>query len=478
MKFSPSNVQLLTAGYVAIPATMSLFSHPDWPGFIFKKVTTLNKAIAAGGIMITNASYHVGYIGRSALNAYNRDLFGKIKKPTTTRAILCGRAIDRWNNGSVYQHDIVVTYGSFGYHDIIAENDTTAVAVAIVTKARDGHVFSRRTGAAVAFLAPGSAENGLPLVPGGDANVPNYPGISIYGHALTVGYGVSFALPDKCGFIGFSTLVPVREWFAPSKQRMLDVVDEDVKEYYSIAFDEQLNATTSSEPYDVRLAVHLQADGKWGGQYATTINGPQSANYSGSICCRYGPSGNGTAAPATSHTWSAFFPMNERIASVPYDDLPLLEMRPTTTAANGAGISAAFTLKSPAAVSAQNIVSFDASLLKLSNTQPAITPGSIIPAWFPRSAPATTLTAGLTVDLLAQQYVEYVNMNVISVGDIAMSTDISVPATVLTNITKKETELTARRDTLEKLRPSMSRNAAAVDLFVSEVDKRVKDMIG
>lgn len=145
---SPFNDLGLTgAGFVPIAQTVSLYTHQRYPGFLFKKVATLEQALACGGVFLQSTRKNLIYLGLDMERAYHAGKLGQHGVPSKYTRLPAEqiRAANRYKNNAYPTEEITFHASFFKLYDEVWTADTGDFSfVGIVTRVDEGFVLDYR----------------------------------------------------------------------------------------------------------------------------------------------------------------------------------------------------------------------------------------------------------------------------------------------------------------------------------------------
>lgn len=256
-------------GYTRIVGRSTLYRHPRYPGFVFKRVPTLGAAVAAGGVMLrTGAAGSAAnavfleqiLLGRTAFNTYHAGQLGKIAYPNVITAHIAGEGAT-WNStsGRSTHGDSVLRFSGVGWQN---HGQAARGFLAVISTASAGYLlFKNLTTYDETNLSPlanyGSFDKSKYIEgPIGEAIIRlDWANNSTKSAALTDGkfvvsqdWNTAFRLsvPRVSGFMSQSFNVNARQVLSKGKADLIAAVDADIAPYYASAWDQTLNEVAPS----------------------------------------------------------------------------------------------------------------------------------------------------------------------------------------------------------------------------------------
>lgn len=491
IRYNPRPIEALGSGFVPIPETLSLFSHSKIPGLLFKRVRTLEQAMSCGGFVVVDKSTKalVGWIGRSMWAAYYRSgadseraTFGKIRTSSQVKLVGTGPILAHSNNTRSYQ-DAVYVNNTFVDKTIVDVGQTDVFMLGIVTKATDGH-FAYSGNPTTLLMDeryfPITGEEGIE----GTVNEETAGDVDgdtsrrwITGLDTPTG---CMRMANRVGFISIDGELPRKPYFASAKPAMMADVDEDVREIYSEAFDEELAETPVDATIPIQTSLHLWPDGTWAAlphivQVArdrTALSGPTLVQ---------GPRKNGPLVPGTPFRIGQYMPANVQLNGDGPTDAPVLEHRYHT---NSGDIDNARMYEVRLSADAQAFDAFAVpfATVKLSTVQPNIPARAVFPGLLIISKPTTGTPVGqfdfnLQKAAMVDGFTHYGKWRRPVVIEDEPADEAAADQAAL-DIAQAELEVEQRNTILDLLRPHVPLQLALVDLFIKSVDSRAKEKVG
>lgn len=232
----------LTAGFIAVPRTTKSFTHPRYPGLLFRLVSSTSEAVSVGGVLCSsdNGLTQVLSFGLTAVWAVGKGLEGSIFSPGSFV-----RLIDRLGpkrsyrnrvvNSTVYPHEFVnrqlVDLESTQVLMTSAKQRTLLIDykyMGIVSKCDRGHVFVRPDVVSYEDIA---------IPP--DATKPNT--------VMPENDGVRVGLPSCGGFLNISWKIDKKQYLLKAKDGFLQSLPSgSVRDSYSNELSKIIEAETGS----------------------------------------------------------------------------------------------------------------------------------------------------------------------------------------------------------------------------------------
>lgn len=447
--FAPQPSEIVAAGFVALPDTSSLFSHPFAPGLLFKRVFSLAEAMACGGVSVSTPTITMGYVGSSMYMAYHNDLFGQATVVTEDITLQVGRRETSF--GSFKAFDAAFCAQKYVSRDVV----TGGFAMGIITRAHDG-VFCLAT--AGTTVVSSQTTNGV----GGLIFTSNYHngGTFVYSPG---GRSVPTAAIKGCsGFISFGMSVPSSQFFSSRMDGFLTAIPDDLKSRYSDAYVQTVASLPNSSKVGSQVKFFLGNDG-WGTQSLfQSVSTRHEADYPQTITGVYKE--NAQNSP-TSGTFTCIAPVNTVVDS---SLLPIMEMSYTM----GKFGTGANPLRSGSLV---DVLLVQKATCKLDGGQ-VVPTSAVFPAMFLLSKPGTGTLVG-EIDFSKQFADEMLHYEVTSLPTETTLTG-TTNAETRSLVTAGEGKLKTTEEQRSKMRLSMGLDVRRVDIFLEKVNAAVRGNIG
>jgi hypothetical protein len=273
-----THAQVIARGFVrAFEDTETLYSHPDLPSLLFKRVPSLGAAIACGGLFgITSddaAPLYGIFTAGATLNAqYHAGKIGHIYVPDQFYVSLVDKGAPlTFNAGfgdteftTIFHHSVAYSVNSCDWHPFADDDETYYLAV--VTRVSDGCAMKSPTISTVLGTKP-------------CLGVAPYNSADATPEAL-VGYevgGPGYMLVNQGRFFETVALVGGDSWFgfmdsrirtsltsliSSGRERLIASVDSDIQSNFESAFDQLLATEKYSDlVIDSRVRLYFTADG-------------------------------------------------------------------------------------------------------------------------------------------------------------------------------------------------------------------------
>lgn len=459
--YNPSPAELTAAGYTKLDGKVSLYSHSAFPGVLFKVVSTIEQALACGGIAASSPQRTVAYIGRAARAVYDRAQLGLLYLPSGMGVTKGGRAIPYGATNLTLNS---VVYAVNAYAPIVFLD--TAFVMGVLTKARDGLLYNVASGA-----VPTVTFN--PAFPSTNAVPENSSHANRLMTPTANSQPVLVTLSAKGGFMRFAAPITLKEYVARGRDAILATIPQTVLETYTEAFDEQAALLTPDRIVHDQVTIYLGTSGKWRnvGNFGPHT-GATSSTYN------YGQWGmlNGTASPINSAPWTGNVPvclacaMLDWVMTVP---LPVAEY----TLLLGSGQNPSLTLTAArGADDATN--SFTATSVaqlkcKLTETQTEAPTSGVLSGMLILSAPS--LVPGSDVlDLTAARNLTFEALDLTSKAIDNIPAEGMTEAQVQANATLMGGSFTKSQAARTFARQYVNQNAREIDTFIAAVDDSAK----
>lgn len=233
----------LSAGFTAVSGTGTLYTHPRWPGFLFKTVSTIEQAIACGAVYWRNANKEMAYFGLDAEFTFHAEKFGQYGIPTAMTAFplftLSPKVITKDANFSaLHRSSLLFTEKTFGWSSIAHDGQF----MGLVSKADRGFVYNtlvHGTETPPELSIPFSADPGFRAVwSGGTVNTH----FEADGNANSKG-----RIFFTGGYIDCAVKIDKGAYFRAARAPFLaDISSAEAREAYSKAFSSFLTTPQAS----------------------------------------------------------------------------------------------------------------------------------------------------------------------------------------------------------------------------------------
>lgn len=462
--YNPSAAELTAAGYTKLIDKVSLYSHSAFPGLLFKVVSTVEQALACGGIAASSPTRTVAYIGRAARAVYDKSQLGILYLPSGMGYTKGGRTI---LYGAVNLTMNSVVYAVNAYAPIVFLD--TAFVMGVVTKARDGLLYNVASG-----VVP--TVNFNPAFPSTSSAGQNSSHSNRLMTPVANSQPVLVTMSSRGGFLRYAPAVTLKEYVAKGRTAILATIPQDVLETYTIAFDEQAALLTADQIVNDPITIYLGTNGKWRnvGNFGPAINATSSTNNYGQYSML-----NGTASPINSAPWTVNVPvclvctMLDWTMTVP---LPVAEY----SLLMGSGQNPSLQLTSSRAVDSSTN-SFTASAVtqlkcKLTDEQVDVPTSGVLSSMLLLSGPATV--PGVDVlDLTLARDMTFEALDLVS----KQADDVPAAGTtagqVAANATLMSGSFSKSQLAREFSRQYVNQNAREIDTFISLVDESAKSKL-
>jgi hypothetical protein len=264
--------QVTARGFVrAFEDTETLYTHPDLPSLLFKRVPSLGAAIACGGLfgitsddptplygLLTagatlNAQYHAGKIGHIYVpDQYYVSLVDK-GTPFSFNAGFGATEFD-----TIFDHSVAYSVNSCDWHPFADVDETYYLAV--ITRVSDGCAMRSPDVSLVTGVKPSL---GVPPYDSSSASPEALAGREMGGSGyMTVIQGMHFETlayvggSSWFGFMDSRIRTSLTSLISSGRERLIDSVDSDVQSNFASAFD-QLIATEKYSDLTIDSRVRL-----------------------------------------------------------------------------------------------------------------------------------------------------------------------------------------------------------------------------
>lgn len=268
-----SKTQLAAAGFVPYAGSKQNFTHAKFPGMMFRVVSTIEDAVAVGGVLCISTDWFQGYMGLNASMAVGSGNLGKIAMPSTAQTELLTTGFPvTWSHSSAgatntdkvraFSNDVFAT--SWEAVELCPDS---SVFVGIVTGVDRGYVHLRRT----VYATAASRWNK-------DFSLTNDPATTKCAHdpkfaakltanlntvGVTYGGATIVMLPDVAGYCYKRWTLPKAAYFRHAFAQLLDSLkgeDEKVISKYSEACAAELELMKDTDLLEDGLRMHASVD--------------------------------------------------------------------------------------------------------------------------------------------------------------------------------------------------------------------------
>lgn len=465
LNFHPTAGELTSSGLTLIPGRVSLYSCAAFPGLLLKKVASVEEALQLGGVFVASPARRLAYIGRTAWSAFNASVIGSVLLPNAVTPVRAGPE-QNWQGAGTFMQGAIATVSGYAVTPYI----TNGVGMAIVTKAKDG-LLHQDTGTALSTGAFNWA-TGVSNLPAQGAATVNPTMVKSPLSPITY-CTATISLTARGGFISFAADVPLYDVVSKGRLAMLAVVDDAVREDYTVAFDTIRASIDKNLKIADSVKLFLQVDGTWAANLPikrnfTYSNGPVRPTF----CFMRGTNmPYGSARPDVRSRYDCVMSAWPIGTLIPACNYRLQEIGLADAAVYFEDLTADV---GALAFSALSVVP---RFAKLSEAQPRVDLGAIIAPMLMLAKPAEVRTNDI-FDLDAQRRAEFAVLDVATDNMPVVDTNGVNEAEVTAKVTALSSKWTDTQITRAALRVHCSRNVRYIDQFIADVDSLVRETVG
>lgn len=232
----------LAAGFVAVPRTVKSFTHPRYPGLLFRLVDSTDEAVSVGGILCSNddGAVQVLSFGLTAVWALGKGMEGSIFSPSSFKRILDSSGPKRVIRNRIVSTNVYPPV--FIKRELISFESTQVLVGAtkqrtmlidykymgIVSQCDRGHIFVRQDGL-------------------WHEDIPTSVVSDTAGAIMPENDGVRVGMPVCGGFLNISWKVDRKSYLVKAKSGFLQSLPTGaVRDSYSGEFDKLIGAESGS----------------------------------------------------------------------------------------------------------------------------------------------------------------------------------------------------------------------------------------